>query len=68
VLYVGLIYAFSFDVLLFGESFNRMELIGIGIVLTFTGALTIWNLCTYNTRNVVGAEKAKKDAEANKGK
>jgi drug/metabolite transporter (DMT)-like permease len=57
VLYIGLLYAFSFDVFLFGESFNRMEIIGISIVLFFTAALTVWNLCRQSNIKKVAADK-----------
>lgn len=57
VLYVGLIYAFTFDIYIFGESFNRMEMIGIAIVITFTACLTIWNLCRQSRLKKEAAKK-----------
>ena len=42
--YIGLVYAFGVDILVFKQSFSGGEIVGVGIVLSFMVVLMVYNL------------------------
>jgi drug/metabolite transporter (DMT)-like permease len=43
--YIGIVFAFLGDTLIFGQEFTVQEIIGVSVIAVFTIALNVQNLC-----------------------